>query len=433
MNKAIHVCVQEPTRLFGGLGVAVLNLSQAQASAGWEVVWLSLRSKGRSASEVLAIPGGYLTVVRIEVADSSAIDTYNDGSDLERFTRREAFCRGVLEEIHLRYACDWTVFLHGLYFEPLLAAGLSEYASVSAYYLLETDGLQVLNDLGHPRYSQIRALEVLSLIASKRVQAISGGTWRKMADRIALLRDPAIAAEVRLLAKAWDIEVPADPSQAHAQFAANSRIIPLGISDEFYCPPTRPTQPGRVAAWGRVAPEKGFEHFLQVAGRMPERAFFLWGKLPLRQTARQAYLRGLEELAAAKSNTVLDFREWVPSTEVVQKVDEAEIIVVPSLYEPFGLVVVEALARGKPVIATDTDGPRDIFGGTRLGRYDIGYLISCEPAEISNGIQRSLLDFYSLTAAERLAMSEAARLRALDYSSNRMLHSLSEWMNSPLQ
>src|SRR5690606_1075742 len=45
----------------------------------------------------------------------------------------------------------------------------------------------------------------------------------------------------------------------------------------------------------------------------------------------------------------------------------ADVALVPSRHEAFGLAVVEALAHGTPVVATDVDGPRAILDGGRGG------------------------------------------------------------------
>lgn len=46
----------------------------------------------------------------------------------------------------------------------------------------------------------------------------------------------------------------------------------------------------------------------------------------------------------------------------------SDIHVCPSHYEPFGLVALEAMAAGTPVVVSDTGGLRDIVTGDRVGR-----------------------------------------------------------------
>jgi glycosyltransferase involved in cell wall biosynthesis len=43
--------------------------------------------------------------------------------------------------------------------------------------------------------------------------------------------------------------------------------------------------------------------------------------------------------------------------EVIAELDRSDAFVLPSTYETFGVVLIEALARGRPVIATACGGP----------------------------------------------------------------------------
>jgi glycosyltransferase involved in cell wall biosynthesis len=64
----------------------------------------------------------------------------------------------------------------------------------------------------------------------------------------------------------------------------------------------------------------------------------------------------------------------------------AELVVLPSLYEGFGLPILEAMACGVPVVAGDTSSLRELVG-------DRGVLVDpMRPSQIAMGIVRSLSD-----------------------------------------
>lgn len=67
--------------------------------------------------------------------------------------------------------------------------------------------------------------------------------------------------------------------------------------------------------------------------------------------------------------------------------DQARVFVLPSTSEPFGLVLVEAMARGLDVVATDCHGPREILDGGRYGR-----LVACGDAAALRNAMASALD-----------------------------------------
>eukprot|EP01071_Lankesteria_metandrocarpae_P010228 Lankesteria_metandrocarpae@DN5312_c0_g3_i1.p1 len=66
----------------------------------------------------------------------------------------------------------------------------------------------------------------------------------------------------------------------------------------------------------------------------------------------------------------------------------ADAVVVPSRNEPFGIVVLEAWAAHKPVVATTCGGPRDFVS------HDVdGYLVDPTPDSISWGICKIIENF----------------------------------------
>src|SRR5205823_14341259 len=65
------------------------------------------------------------------------------------------------------------------------------------------------------------------------------------------------------------------------------------------------------------------------------------------------------QATAAGLNGSVTFRGWVSQPECAKILGSADVFVLPSLYECGGAVVLEAMALGLPVIATDWGGPAD--------------------------------------------------------------------------
>ncbi len=108
----------------------------------------------------------------------------------------------------------------------------------------------------------------------------------------------------------------------------------------------------RVVFAGRVVAPKGVEVLVRAAGEV-DAEFVICGdgrELPaLRSLARRL---GVERRVV--------FRGWLPAAELAQELADASVVALPSLWpEPFGLVGIEALAAGRPVVASDTGGVSD--------------------------------------------------------------------------
>ena len=97
---------------------------------------------------------------------------------------------------------------------------------------------------------------------------------------------------------------------------------------------------------------------------------------------------------------------WIPSlhhTGVLREMHGHDLLVFPSLFEGFGLVILEAMAQGTPVITTDhTCGPDIIEDGTD------GFIVPIRSAEAI--AQR--LELLSSDPARLMAMKFAARRKA---------------------
>lgn len=118
-----------------------------------------------------------------------------------------------------------------------------------------------------------------------------------------------------------------------------------------------------VLAIGRLEKQKGMRHLLAAAADRVLRgrqdfAFVIAGEGPLRD--------GLERFAARKGIAervrFLGFRKDVPNL-----IAGCDLLVVPSLWEGMPNVILEAMAGGRPVIATDVEGCRELVAPGRTG------------------------------------------------------------------
>ncbi len=120
-----------------------------------------------------------------------------------------------------------------------------------------------------------------------------------------------------------------------------------------------------AGAAGRIDSWKGFDVLLDAFARAkatrPDLHVAVAGG-PV--TGKEGLYRELADRAAA----LPDAHFLGPRTDVPEMLADLDVFVLPSTEpEPYGLVVVEALASGAPVVVTDAGGPREIAAGATPG------------------------------------------------------------------
>lgn len=136
-----------------------------------------------------------------------------------------------------------------------------------------------------------------------------------------------------------------------------------------------------------------------------------------RQSDHSGGERGrLEDLATALGvRSHLTFTGALPHDELADLYAVAEVCVVPSRTETFGLVALEALASGVPVVAAAVGGLLDIVDDGVTGHLVEGR----DPQDFAAALARVLGD-----GALRLRLGEAARERALQFTWTRSVDRL---------
>lgn len=101
----------------------------------------------------------------------------------------------------------------------------------------------------------------------------------------------------------------------------------------------------------------------------------------------------------------------LPHEEVMEVMSAADALLLPSVFESFGLVLVEAMANGCMVLASDADGPRDVV------KSPWGMLMNFQDPEMRvSEIERGILELLSLSRDQIKRLGEKARKASLDYS-----------------
>jgi glycosyltransferase involved in cell wall biosynthesis len=168
--------------------------------------------------------------------------------------------------------------------------------------------------------------------------------------------------------------------------ASKIKVIPLGVEAERFVKNDIPQNDARAklslpqdkkifGVLGRIDPKKG-QDFLIAATKMLRDAFRADYHLLIMGAVTPH--EGNEHLDAlykmVEDNGLGDrvhFRESTPQVELFYSA--IDVFAMPSFGETYGMVTLEAMAAGRPVIGTNKDGTKEILQSGRLGYvYELG-------------------------------------------------------------
>jgi glycosyltransferase involved in cell wall biosynthesis len=149
-------------------------------------------------------------------------------------------------------------------------------------------------------------------------------------------------------------------------------VVPLAVDTEVFVPDRAETRRGKEVIFvGRIAREKGLVPLIQamriVIGRVPDAHLTVIG--PFKGgSERGAYAEGCMNLVRKLGlQRNVTFAGEVSNRDLPKYFRRARVQAVPSLWETAGLVVLEGMAAGIPVVASEAGGIQEIVEEGRTG------------------------------------------------------------------
>ncbi|MFN8077525.1 MAG: glycosyltransferase [Kineosporiaceae bacterium] len=207
--------------------------------------------------------------------------------------------------------------------------------------------------------------------------------------------------------------------------AARVHVVPCGVDlaafapagpgtghdDASLVPPRRPGV-ARIVSLGRLVPRKGVATVVAALAHVPDAELVVAGGPDRSELASDAEAVRLVELAqrfgVADRVHLIGRLDRAASAALLRS---ADVVACVPWYEPFGIVPLEAMACGVPVVASRVGGMLDTVGDGVTGLH----VPPRDPAALADALRLLLAD-----PARRLRMSRAARAWATRYDWSRV-------------
>lgn len=216
-----------------------------------------------------------------------------------------------------------------------------------------------------------------------------------------------------------------DPAKVH--------VVHNGIDVDAWAPTANPELLERwgidssrpsVVFVGRITRQKGLPYLLEAAERLPsEVQLILCAGAPDTPEIKAEVEHKVAQLQAQREG-VIWITDHLPRHELAAILSAGTTFVCPSIYEPLGIVNLEAMACGIPVVGTATGGiPEVVEDGVT------GWLVPIEQVQDGTGTPVNPEIFVSdLAQALREAVSDSARAQQMGVAARERARVHFDWM-----
>ncbi|WP_407554604.1 glycosyltransferase [Streptomyces sp. Pv4-95] len=186
-------------------------------------------------------------------------------------------------------------------------------------------------------------------------------------------------------------------------------VVPCGVDTDVFTPEgpvaDRSSYRPLLLQLGRLVPRKGAAIAVAALARLPEAELVIAGGPPVEDIDKDPEVQRLRVLSRAAGVTErVHFAGGVPYEDVPALLRAADVVLCPGDYEPFGMVPLEAMACGTPVVATAVGGQLDTVVDTVSGLL----VPPGDPSALAHAIGELLAD-----PEHRAACGVAGRRRVL--------------------
>ncbi|OGP94064.1 MAG: glycosyl transferase family 1 [Deltaproteobacteria bacterium RBG_16_47_11] len=211
------------------------------------------------------------------------------------------------------------------------------------------------------------------------------------------------------------------------------RIIPNGIDANQYKPTLNPAllasygiNPEKpfLLFVGRITRQKGIIHLINaIKYLLPGIQAVLCAGAPDTKEIGEEIAEKVEKVRNETANDVIWIQQWVPRAHLITLYSHASVFICPSIYEPFGIINLEAMACGTPVVASAVGGIPEV-----VVRGETGLLVPFEPISDGNFEPKNPGQFSKdLAEAVNSLFSSSEKIRTMGWESRKRVEKDFSW------